>query len=138
MTNPTQPMETTMNAIDILREITRLEKLLCSKGFTAPHIEISVGFSTRELTSNISYKAGGSSEYQFIHVEALDGFEGVIADTEDYINSLKSVAEIQKDAFVASVGRLIDQGRDIGIEVEFLNPLVDMMGKLSHNILEAA
>lgn len=127
-----------MNAIDILREITRLEKLLANKGFTAPHIEISVGFSTRELTSNISYKAGGSSEYQFIHVEALDGFESVIADTENYINGLKSVAEVQRNAFVASVGRLIDQGRDIGIEVDFLNPLVDMMGKLSHNILEAA
>jgi len=131
-------METTMNAIDILHEITRLEKLLTSKGFTAPKIEISVGFSTRELTANIAYKAGNSYEYQFIHVEALDGFEGVIADTEDYINGLKSVPEIQRDAFVASVGRLIDQGRDIGIEVDFLNPLVDMMGKLSHNILEAA
>ena len=127
-----------MNASDILREIPRLEKLLCNKGFTAPKIEISVGFSTRELTAHIAYKAGGSSEYQFIHVEALDGFDGLIGDAEDYINGLKSVAEIQKDAFVASVGRLIDQGREIGIEVEFLNPLVDMRGKLSHNILEAA
>ena len=127
-----------MYATDILREITRLEKLLSNKGFTAPKIEISVGFSTRELTANISYKAGSEVQYKFIHLEADDGFEGLIADTEDYINSLKSVAEIQKDAFVASVGRLIDQGRDIGIEVDFLNPLVEMMGRMSHNILEAA
>jgi hypothetical protein len=127
-----------MNASDILREINRLEKLLTSKGFTAPKIEISVGFSTRELTANISYKSGGSSEYQFIHVEALDGFDALIQDAEDYINALKSVAEIRKDAFIASVDRLIDQGRDIGIEVDFLNPLVKMMGKLSHNIIEAA
>jgi len=125
-----------MTPTDILREIARLEKLLTSKGFTCPHIEISVGFSTRELTANISYKAGGSSEYQFIHVEALDGFDGLIGDAEDYINGLKSVADILKENFVASVGRLIDQGRDIGIEVDFLNPLVEMMGKLSHNILE--
>ena len=125
-----------MNASDILRAITRLEKLLTNKGFAAPKIEISVGFSTRELTANISYKAGGSSEYQFIHVEALDGFDGLIGDAEDYINGLKSVADILKENFVASVGRLIDQGRDIGIEVDFLNPLVEMMGKLSHNILE--
>jgi hypothetical protein len=127
-----------MTPTDILREIANLEKMLTSKGFTAPHIEISVGFSTRELTANISYKAGGSSEYQFIHVEALDGFDGLIGDTIDYINGLKSVADILKENFVASVGRLIDQGRDIGIEVDFLNPLVDMMGKLSHNILEDA
>lgn len=127
-----------MYATDILREITRLEKLLANKGFTAPKIEISVGFSTRELTANISYKAGSEVQYKFIHLEADDGFEGLIADTEDYINGLKSVAEIKRDAFVASVGRLIDQGREIGVEVEFLNPLTAMMDKLSSNILEAA
>jgi len=127
-----------MKASDILREITRLEKLLSDKGFGAAKIEISVGFSTRELTANIQYKAGHDVQYKFIHIEADDGFEGLIADTEDYINGLKSVAEIQRDAFVASVGRLIDQGRDIGIEVEFLNPLTTMMDKLSSNILEAA
>jgi hypothetical protein len=124
-----------MNASDILREITRLEKLLADKGFTAPKIEISVGFSIRELTANICYKAGYDVQYKFIHIEADDGFEALIADTEDYINGLKSVAEIQKDTFIASVGRLIDQGREIGVEVEFLNPLVEMMGKLSSNIL---
>jgi hypothetical protein len=124
-----------MNATDILLEITRLEKLLTNKGFTAPKIEISVGFSTRELTANISYKAGGEVKYQFIHLEALDGFEALIADTGEYIHGLKSVAEIQRDSFVASVGRLIDQGREIGVEVEFLNPLTAMMTKMSSNIL---
>ena len=124
-----------MKASDILREIVRLEKLLTNKGFTAPKIEISVGFSTRELTANIAYKAGCNVEYQFIHVEADDDFESLIQDTEDYINGLKSVQEITKDAFIASVGRLIDQGREIGIEVEFLNPLTTMMDKLSSNII---
>lgn len=127
-----------MNASDILFEITRLEKLLTNKGFNAAKIEISVGFSTRELTANISYKAGSEVQYKFIHLEALDGFDSLIADTGEYIYGLKSVAEIQRDAFVASVGRLIDQGREIGVEVEFLNPLTTMMDKLSSNILEAA
>lgn len=124
-----------MNASDILREIARLEKLLISKGFAAPKIEISVGFSTRELTASVAYRSGSDVKYQFIHIEADDGFESLIADTEDYINGLKSVAEIQKDTFIAAVGRLIDQGREIGVEVEFLNPLTDMMTKLSSNII---
>ena len=124
-----------MNATDILRAITRLENLLTNKGFTAPKIEISVGFSTRELTANIAYKAGGSTEYQFIHIEADDGFEALIQDTADYIYNLKSVAEIQKDAFIAAVGRLIDQGKEIGVKVDFLNPLTALMDKLSTNIL---
>lgn len=124
-----------MKASDILREITRLEKLLSDKGFGAAKIEISVGFSTRELTANIHYKAGHDVQYKFIHIEADDGFEALLMDTEVFIFELKSVREIERDAFVASVGRLIDQGRDIGIEVEFLNPLVSMMQDLSSNII---
>jgi hypothetical protein len=127
-----------MNATDILREINRLENLLTNKGFNSPKVEVSVGFSTRELTANIAYKAGSEYQYHFIHIEAADGFDSLLEDTEEYINGLKSVAEIQKEAFIASVGRLIDQGREIGVEVEFLNPLTAMMDKLSSNILEQA
>jgi hypothetical protein len=112
-----------MNATDILREAIRLENLLTSKGFTAAKVEISINFSVRELTANIAYKAGGSHEYQFIQ------------DAEDYINGLRSVDEIARDAFIASLGRLIDQGREVGVEVDFLNPLTALMDKLSSNII---
>lgn len=124
-----------MNPTDILIEAIRLENLMTSKGFTAAKVEISVNFSVRELTANISYKAGYAPEYKFIHGDAADGFEALISKAEEYINSLKSVHEIAKDAFIASLGRLIDQGREVGVEVDFLNPLTDMMAKLSSNII---
>ena len=54
---------------------------------------------------------------------------------ETYIANLPSITDARRDAFIAAVGKLIDQGRDIGIEVDFLNPLTDMMTKLSSNIL---
>lgn len=124
-----------MNPVEILRESARLEKLLVEKGFTCPKIEVIVGFSVRELTANIAYKAGNQMEYKFIHIEALDGFEALLLETETYINKLKSVLEVRQDAFIASVGRLIDEGKEIGIQLDFLNPLTDMMNKLSSNII---
>jgi hypothetical protein len=124
-----------MNPVEILREINRLEGLMVSKGFTAAKVEISVGFSIRELTANLCYKAGNEQIYKFIHVEALDGFDGLISDVEEYIEKQKSVLEIQQDAFVAAVGRLIDQGKEIGVDVKFLNPLTEMMDQLSFNII---
>ena len=42
---------------------------------------------------------------------------------------------MKKKDFITAMGRLIDQGRDIGMEVEFMNPLTEMMGKLSTNII---
>lgn len=124
-----------MNPVEIMREIHRLERLLVSKGFTSTKVEISVGFSVRELTASLQYKAGSELLYKFIHVEAMDGFDGLISDVEEYIEKQKSVLEIQQDAFVAAVGRLIDQGKEIGVDVKFLNPLTDMMTKLSSNII---
>ena len=48
---------------------------------------------------------------------------------------MKSILDAKKEAFIAAVGRLIDQGRDIGIDIEYMNPLTEMMGKLSTNII---
>lgn len=124
-----------MNPVEILRESARLEKLLVEKGFTAPKIEVCIGFSVRELTANIQYKAGSNAQYKFIHLEAIDGFEALFVETEEYINKLQSVIQIRRDAFTASVGRLIDEGKEIGIQLDFLNPLTEMMTKLSSNII---
>lgn len=124
-----------MTPVEILRESNRLEKVLVEKGFNSPKIEISIGFSVRELTANVQYKAGGNPQYKFIHLEALDGFEALFVATEEYINKIPSVLQIRQDAFLASVGRLIDEGKEIGIQLDFLNPLTDMMNKLSSNII---
>lgn len=53
-----------------------------------------------------------------------------------WIAQIPSQAEREHNAFIRQVGRLIDSGRDIGIDVAFLNPLTDMMTRLSENILE--
>jgi hypothetical protein len=42
---------------------------------------------------------------------------------------------MKKKDFITSMGRLIDQGREIGMQMEFMNPLTEMMGKLSTNII---
>lgn len=61
---------------------------------------------------------------------------GVMRDAMGFIQSIPTQAEREHNAFVRQVGRLIDSGRDIGIDVAFLNPLTDMMTRLSENILE--
>lgn len=54
----------------------------------------------------------------------------------EWITQIPSKAERDHNDFVRSVGRLIDKGREVGIDVNFLNPLTDMMMRLSENILE--
>jgi hypothetical protein len=58
------------------------------------------------------------------------------AEAHAWIDAIPTAEERAHRAFTASLGRLIDQGRDIGIEVDFLNPLTAMMEKLATNALE--
>jgi len=58
------------------------------------------------------------------------------AEAHAWIDAIPTADERAHQAFTKSLGRLIDQGRDIGIEVDFLNPLTSMMEKLATNALE--
>ena len=60
----------------------------------------------------------------------------VLKDAHDWVDAIPTAGERAHKAFTESLGRLIDQGRDIGIEVDFLNPLTAMMKKLATNALE--
>lgn len=62
--------------------------------------------------------------------------DGVMRDAMGFIQSIPTQAEREHNAFIRQVGRLIDSGRAAGIDVDFLNPLTDMMRKLSENVLE--
>jgi len=94
-----------------------------------------------------------SERHEFIkrltHDEIADGWDGdgniIVIDTWldnvmdealTWIGQIPTQAERDHNAFIRQVGRLIDSGRDIGIDVAFLNPLTDMMTRLSENILE--
>ena len=53
----------------------------------------------------------------------------------DYIAGLKDPDTIARDNFMQTLGQLIDTGRAIGMEVEFMNPLEASMKALSENII---
>src|SRR6056297_2329292 len=60
----------------------------------------------------------------------------ILQEAHAWIDAIPTAEQRAHDAFTKSLGRLIDQGRDIGIEVDFLNPLTSMMKKLATNALE--
>jgi hypothetical protein len=68
--------------------------------------------------------------------EADEWIEQVLIDAENWIDAIPSKDERDHEQFTAALGRLIDQGRDLGIEVDFLNPLTQMMERLATNALE--
>lgn len=62
-------------------------------------------------------------------------FEGTLDGADKIIAALPSKAEQAKLDFQRDLGNLIDKGHEIGVEVEFMNPLTATMKALSENII---
>ena len=58
-----------------------------------------------------------------------------IADAFALIEGLPSAEEAKRQHFMTSLAKVIDLGRENGIEVDFLNPLTETMKRLSENAL---
>lgn len=126
-----------MTPVKIAAEIDRIEDLLGDKGYYSPVFTIRMNWIGYELSGELEVRSDAhtSGKTHFIHLSYEDGFEKLFTQAEAYIANLPSIEDANRDAFIAAVGRLIDQGKEIGIEVDFLNPLTDMMTKLSSNII---
>lgn len=59
----------------------------------------------------------------------------LLTDAFALIESLPSAEEAKRQQFMSSLAKVIDLGRENGIEVDFLNPLTETMKRLSENAL---
>ena len=62
--------------------------------------------------------------------------EQIMRQMEEHVEAVKPKAEREHEEFMKMLGRVIDAGKDRGIDLGLMNPLVEMMTKLSSNILE--
>ena len=126
-----------MTPSEILGGLRLIEDRIKEKGYYNPNACLRVNWVGYDLTLSIESwtEAGSGNKTEYIHTHIEDGFEALFANADAYVNGMKSIVDAKKEAFIHAISRLIDQGREIGIEVEFMNPLTEMMGKLSTNII---
>jgi hypothetical protein len=131
-------MEIKMTPDEIMIAAIALEVKVSEKGYYMPKVTSYIRWLGYDLTINLEYRtaAGESTKDQFYHGNMDEGFEVLFARANSFADNLPSIQEAKRNDFIASLGRIIDKGREIGIEVDFLNPLTEMMGKLSANIIE--
>ena len=123
-----------MNAAEIHTAMKAIEATISDKGYYAPCASFKVNWVGYDLTIHLEYKSSSwaNVKSEFIHAKIE---EGIIAKAVKHVSEIASIEDQKRNDFITAMGRLIDQGRDIGMEVEFMNPLTEMMGKLSTNII---
>jgi hypothetical protein len=139
-----------MDIFTLSQRLHTLREQLGRAEVHGPSVELSMwtgGHSAIRL--EVGYRETeeyGSKYHDFVRkltkdeVESLysgdDWLDQAIQDAQAWISDIPSPEEREHQQFTAALGRLIDQGRDLGIEVDFLNPLTQMMERLATNALE--
>ncbi len=121
---------------DLKAAVDPIPAMMSAKGLREPCAEITMQVHG-EFYLYIRWKeenpiTGLDTQSKFFFGDAADK---VIVGAIDYINALPSAHETKLSQFMKQLGRVIDAGRDNGINVDFLNPLTDTMKRLSENII---
>lgn len=126
-----------MTPHEIAAALEFIEQRIKDKGYYCPNATFKINWIGYPMTIAIEHRTGphGTGHNEFIHATLDEGIEAMLSQADTYIAGLVSIEDAKKNAFIAAIGRLIDQGREIGVDVEYMNPLTEMMGKLSTNII---
>lgn len=134
--NPKSRTETMDYAV-IQEHVDRLSDMMLAKGLRQPRAE----FELRSHTSPRVLLAWSPLKKKYDHIGDEYRFfnEGTVGEmlaaAEATIIALPSADETKFREFMGALGGVIDLGKENGIEVEFLNPLVATMKQLSENAL---
>jgi hypothetical protein len=129
-------MTKTTTLDEIYAAINPLPAMLAEKGKASPSAEFRVdanaGISVM-LRYHKAYAVNDwENEYQFF---AGDDFAKALAKALAFIDGLPSAEQAKLHNFMGKLGSIIDAARDDGIEVAYLNPLVETMKRLSENVI---
>lgn len=125
-----------MTIDEIYTALNPLPAMLCAKGKVSPKVEFRIeanaGFNIAMNWRKPYARHDWEHEYECF---LGDDFAKVHAKAVDFINALPSAEQAKLHHFMGKLGHLIDAANADGIEVAYLNPLVESMKRLSENVI---
>jgi hypothetical protein len=126
-------MTNTIN--EIYDAINPIPAMLSAKGKVSPEVTMMAN-ANANLCIHIAWvKVGGRPYDRECEVFSADTFDEALTKTIAFISALPDAKTARLHDFMSQLGRVIDSGRDLGIEVDYLNPLTETMKRLSENII---
>ena len=121
---------------DIYDAINPLPAMLSTKGKVKPSVKFEIEANARVNITMRWQKPFSNNDWEGEYeVLAGDNFAQVLKKAKTFIHALPSAEQAKLNNFMGKLGKLIDAGKSEGIEVDYLNPLLDTMKRLSENII---
>lgn len=129
-----------MNLDEIQTRTNALSDAMGTKGMSGPKASAQVNshsqpyvmlqWRKRDRPDRSGYSS--ETEYEWFRSDTL---EDAFTDATAFVDAQPSPDERRMSEFMSALGSVIELGRENGIEVGFVNPLVETMKKLSENAL---
>ena len=130
-------IETAMNEYQIQDAVNAILDEMLARGLVKPKCTAMIEAASGTVCIYMHWEEYGMT-YGRTELGKGENMSEAIAIANDIINSIPAKADRDKAEFMRLLANAIDKGKDIGIDVDFLNPLKETMKRLSENALTNA
>ncbi|QPF81627.1 hypothetical protein IC762_17525 [Bradyrhizobium genosp. L] len=121
---------------DVYAAINPLPAMLSEKGKVKPNVDLKIEANAGIYITLSWVKPHVQNDWdRNYQVFQGDDFADAVGKARAYIKALPSAEQAKLHAFMGQLGKLIDAGRSDGIAVDYLNPLLGSMKRLSENVI---
>lgn len=123
-----------MDTNAIQKRLNAIAKAMMAKGLRNPDAQFELRANVEPNVylrwDNIKDRYNG--HYKFIHgTNAIS----MLDEADAFVAAMPSPEQARMNDFMVALGSVIDLGRETNIEVEFVNPLIATMKRLSENVI---
>ena len=125
-----------MTIDEIYAAINPLPAMLSAKGKVKPEVAVEIAANAGLVVRMNWDKRHGTYAYEREWKICSGGsFQEALDKAIALIQELPSAEQAILHEFMGKLGKLIDAGKKDGIAVDFMNPLVESMKRLSENVI---
>ena len=125
-----------VNISAVYDAINPMPAMLSAKGKAQPTAQLRIEANARISVAFSWVKDGRSFDWdREYEVFVGDTVTETVTKALSFINDLPDISTARLHKFMGQLGKLIDDGREVGIDVDYLNPLVETMKRLSENAI---
>ncbi len=124
-----------MNVEEIQQRIDAMPARMSAKGLKFPDARFALSANEAAFIS-LTWsrpKHGTDDSYKIFRINGT--IADAVTEADGFIANLPTAEETKQREFMSALGGIIELGRENGIEVAYVNPLVETMKRLSENVL---
>lgn len=124
-----------ISIVDIYAAINPMPAMLTAKGKISPNVSLVIEANASIAITMNWVKRHKQADWDRDYQTFIGTYEEALAKALAFISDLPSADEAKLHDFMGQLGCLIDAGKSDGIVVDYMNPLLDTMKRLSENII---